>query len=343
MTAAVANPAPTTRPLPVAAVGLRDRHGRGKRKLRISLTDRCNFRCTYCMPEHPQWLPRASLMTRDEVLRLARIAVLHGITHIRLTGGEPLLRPDLLDCVHDLQTLRPLGLQRLSMTTNAALLAPAAKALAEAGLDDLNISLDAVDPDAFRALTRRELAPVLAGINAAIAAGLPVKLNAVVLRGRNDEQILPLTAWALARGLPLRFIEYMPLDQPGRWQADDVVSEAEILARLRSVYRVEALPRGSDPATRYQLAGEATGVGIIATVSNPFCASCDRIRLTATGELFTCLFAASGTPLGARMRAGDDDATLSSLLRNAVWHKQAGYAAAPGPVERPILMHGIGG
>lgn len=294
------------------------------------------------MPEHPTWQPRASLMRQDELLRLAGIAVANGITDIRLTGGEPLLRRDLLSCVVALQSLRAQGLRRLSMTTNAYGLAPQASALRTAGLDDLNISLDAVDPERFRALTRRELAPVLEGIDAAVAAGFPVKLNAVVLRGRNEDQILPLTAWALARGLPLRFIEYMPLDAPGRWQRADVVSEEDILRTLRTVYRVSARPRGRDPATLYDIDGEPM-LGVIATVSNPFCRTCDRIRLTATGELYTCLFAATGTPLGARLRAGDDDDTLTQLMHDAVWHKQAGYIAAPGPVERPVLMYGMGG
>ena len=331
--------------LPVPSAGdltLSDQHGRVKRKLRLSLTDRCNFRCSYCMPEHPVWLPRASLLTRAELLRLARLAVAQGITHIRLTGGEPLLRADVVEVVADLQSLRATGLQRLSMTSNAERLGALAQPLADAGLDDLNISLDAIDADIFTRLTGRPLAPVLAGIKAAVAAGLPVKLNAVLIRGRNDHQILPLTRWALAQDLSLRFIEYMPLDQPGRWRPEAVLSEAEVLAVLRRQHTVEALPRSAEPATRYRIDGQDR-VGVIATVSNPFCSSCDRIRLTATGELFTCLFAKTGTPMGAQMRAGADDEALTATLRRAVWHKQAGYAATPGPVERPILMHGMGG
>jgi GTP 3',8-cyclase len=321
---------------------LRDQHGRVKRKLRLSLTDRCNFRCSYCMPEHPVWLPKASLLTRAELLRLGRLAVAEGITHIRLTGGEPLLRADVVDIVSDLQTLRAEGLQRLSMTSNAERLEALAQPLADAGLDDLNISFDAIDANVFEALTGRPIAPVLRGIAAARAAGLPVKLNAVLIRGRNDHQILPLARWALEQDLNLRFIEYMPLDQPGRWQPEAVLSEAEVLAILRQHHHVEALPRSAEPATRYRIDGQDR-VGVIATVSNPFCGSCDRIRFTATGELFTCLFAQTGTPMGARMRAGADDAELTTTLRDAVWHKQVGYAATPGPVDRPILMHGMGG
>ena len=335
--------APTvTRLLPPTAVALRDQHGRVKRKLRLSLTDRCNFRCSYCMPEHPVWLPKASLLTRAELFRLARLAVDQGITHIRLTGGEPLLRSDVRDIVSDLQSLRTVGLQRLSMTSNAERLGELAQPLADAGLDDLNISLDAIDAAVFKTLTGRDIAPVLAGIEAAVAAGLPIKLNAVLMRGRNEHQILPLTEWALARNLTLRFIEYMPLDQPGRWQPETVLSEAEVLAVLRTRFTVEALPRSADPATRYRLNGQDR-IGVIATVTNPFCGSCDRIRFTATGELFTCLFAKTGTPMGAQMRAGANDDALADTLRRAVWHKQAGYAAQPGPVERTILMHGMGG
>ncbi len=335
--------APLATHLPLLAAGeLRDHHGRVKRKLRLSLTDRCNFRCSYCMPEQPLWLPKASLLSRAELLRLARLAVAEGITHIRLTGGEPLLRGDVLDIVSDLQTLRSPGLQRLSMTSNAERLGALAQPLADAGLDDLNISLDAVDAAIFKRLTGQDIAPVLAGIEAAVAAGLPVKLNAVLIRGRNEGQILPLTEWALAHNLSLRFIEYMPLDQPGRWRPETVFSEAEVLTVLRSRYAVHAVPRSAEPATHYRIDGQDR-IGVIATVSNPFCSSCDRIRFTATGELFTCLFAQSGTPMGAQMRAGADDDTLAETLRHAVWHKEAGYAATPGPVERPILMHGMGG
>ncbi|WP_366514895.1 GTP 3',8-cyclase MoaA [Solimonas terrae] len=319
-----------------------DQHGRRKRKLRISLTDRCNFRCRYCMPEHPQWLPKAQVLTIEEIAQLARVMVLDGITHIRLTGGEPLLRRGLLECVAALDALRPLGLQRISMTSNASLLAPQAQALKAAGLDDLNISLDSVEPATFRHMTGRELAPVIDGIEAAQAAGLPIKLNAVLLREDNGEQIVPLVEWSRARGLPLRFIEYMPLDAPGRWQREQVVSEAEILDALRERFAVEALPRSHDPATRYRLDG-GYEIGVISTVSNPFCASCDRLRITATGELYTCLFAERGLPLRERLRAGVTDEDLLDAIRDAVWHKDRGYAARQGPVERPLTMHAIGG
>jgi cyclic pyranopterin phosphate synthase len=319
-----------------------DQHGRRKRKLRISLTDRCNFRCRYCMPEHPQWLPKSQILTIEEIAMLARIMVHEGITHIRLTGGEPLLRRGLVDCVELLNALRPLGLQRISMTSNASLLAPLAEKLKAAGLDDLNISLDSVEPATFLRMTGRALQPVIEGIEAAVAAGLPLKLNSVLLRDDNGGQIVALAEWARARGLPLRFIEYMPLDEPGRWQRAQVVAEAEILAALRTRFGVEPLLRSADPATRYRLDGDYE-IGIISTVSNPFCASCDRLRITATGDLYTCLFAPRGTPLRELLRSGVGDEALIERIRDAVWHKDRGYVAQPGPVERPVTMHAMGG
>ncbi|WP_369927139.1 GTP 3',8-cyclase MoaA [Xanthomonas sp. NCPPB 2632] len=319
-----------------------DRHGRTKRKLRISLTDRCNFRCTYCMPEHPDWLPRSTLLAREEVVRLAGLFVDNGIDQIRLTGGEPLLRRDLLECVRDINALRERGLRRLSMTTNASRIAPRAAELVAAGIDDFNVSLDAVDPDTFRRLTRREIAPVLDGIAALVDAGARIKLNAVVIRGDNDKDVVPLLEWAMARDIPLRYIEYMPLDAPGQWKRDAVVSEAEMLAAIRATHRVDDLPRGNDPSTPYLVDGRYS-LGVISTVSNPFCSTCDRLRLTATGELFTCLFSPLGTPLGARMREGLADDVLAEQVRRAVWLKDAGYASRPGPVDRPLTMHAMGG
>ncbi len=319
-----------------------DQHGRRKRKLRISLTDRCNFRCTYCMPDHPTWLPKKDLLTHEEIVRVAAAMIGDGITHIRLTGGEPLLRRGVVEVVAAINGLRPLGLRQLSMTSNASLLAPLAQPLKDAGLDDLNISLDSIEPDTFRKMTGRELAPVLDGIAAARAAGLPVKINSVLLRDDNASQILPLTAWAQAEQLPLRFIEYMPLDAPGRWQRTQVVTEAEIIAQLQTRYAVQAVPRGSDPATLYRIADDYA-IGIISTVSNPFCATCDRLRLTATGELYTCLFAERGTPLRELLRAPGHDTELLQTIRSAVWHKDAGYAQRLAPVERPVTMHTLGG
>jgi cyclic pyranopterin phosphate synthase len=322
--------------------GLTDRHGRVKRKLRISLTDRCNFRCRYCMPVHPQWIPKKELLSREELGALARLFVESGIESIRVTGGEPLLRPDAADCIAALNGLRAIGLKRLSLTTNASRLAPRLAALRAAGLDDLNISLDALDPQRFQALRGQAIAPVLDGIEAARAAGLPFKLNTVLIRGQNEAEILPLTQWAMERGAPLRFIEYMPLDAPGNWSKDAVIPEEEVLAQLTRRYRVERLARTGDPATEFLLDGHYR-LGLITTISNPFCGSCDRLRLTARGELYACLFSKRGPNLGAALRAGATRAELLARIRAQVWNKEAGYAALHRPVERPILMHAVGG
>jgi len=237
--------------------------------------------------------------------------------------------------VRAIDALRERGLSRLSMTTNASRIAPKARELVAAGIDDFNVSLDAIDAGTFQRLTRREIAPVLDGIDALADAGARVKLNAVVIRGDNDEDIVPLLEWAMARSLPLRYIEYMPLDAPGHWKRDAVVSEAEILAAIGRSHRVEAKPRGNDPATPYLVDGHYS-LGVISTVSNPFCSTCDRLRLTATGELFTCLFSPVGMPLGTRLREGADDAALAAQVAKAVWLKDAGYASRPGPVDRPL-------
>jgi cyclic pyranopterin phosphate synthase len=320
---------------------LLDQHGRAKRKLRLSLTDRCNFRCRYCMPERPQWMPRKEMLSRDELVKLARLFVEEGIEQIRVTGGEPLLRADAVECIAALNDLRPLGLRRISLTTNASKLAGKLAALRAAGLDDLNISLDALEPARFRDMRGAAIEPVLQGIGEALALGVPFKLNAVLIRGRNEDQILPLAQWAMERGAELRFIEYMPLDAPGNWSAGDVVPEAEVLRALRTRFDVKPLPRTTEPATYYSCDGHR--VGIVSTISNPFCSTCDRLRLTARGELYACLFSNTGTPLGTSLRA---DATLDELrrqIRAGVWRKEAGYAAKPAPIERPLLMHAMGG
>jgi GTP 3',8-cyclase len=345
-------PRPPAAPLaatPATVGALRDHHGRTKRKLRISLTDRCNFRCPYCMPERPEFMDRADRLTRPELRRLLHLFVGElGIQRLRLTGGEPLLRRDLEGVIEDCGELRALGLERVSLTTNAALLARRAAALKTAGLDDLNISLDALDPKVFARLSGgRAVGPVLEGIAAAQAAGLALKLNAVIVRGINQTEVLPLTHWALERGLPLRFIEFMPLDGRGEWSRERVVTEAEILELLRHEYQVTALPRSNDPAAYFSLLGgrlhEGADLGIIATVSNPFCASCDRLRVTADGKLYPCLFSENGPSLRDAMRRGADDAELAALIRGGVWRKDAGFVAHPGYTERPIAMNSLGG
>jgi GTP 3',8-cyclase len=332
--------------MPVAklqAAPLADARGRSKRKLRLSLTDRCNLRCVYCMPEHPQWLPRDALLTADELQRLAGVFVTQlGIDEVRLTGGEPLLRADVVDITARLDRLRGAGLGRIAMTSNGARLDRHARALHAAGLDDLNISLDAVTPQGFARLTGGELAPVLRGIDAARAAGLPVKINSVILRGHNEDEVLPLVRWAVAENLSLRFIEFMPLDGRGYWNVERVVREDEILAQLAPHYAVASEPATDDPAHYYRLDGRYA-LGMISTVSKPFCRRCDRVRVSATGRLYSCLFSADGPDLRTLLRDGSGDDVIETRVRDHVWHKEAGYAERPGYVERPITMHVMGG
>ncbi|MGH8540943.1 MAG: GTP 3',8-cyclase MoaA, partial [Stenotrophobium sp.] len=240
---------------------VRDQYGRHKRKLRVSLTDRCNLRCPYCMPETPQWLPREQLLSRDELRRLVSLFVTRlGITNLRLTGGEPLLRKDLEDCVAQLSILKSQGLERISLTTNGILLAARVRSLKDAGLDDLNVSLDALSDAGFARMSGGRGSPqaVMAGILAAHEAGLPVKINAVILRGGNEDEILPLARWALEHELPLRLIEFMPLDSGGQWNRERVVDAARMLDILGREFRIEALPESDDPARYYRLDGRGS-------------------------------------------------------------------------------------
>ncbi|MGH8461885.1 MAG: GTP 3',8-cyclase MoaA [Stenotrophobium sp.] len=323
---------------------VRDRQGRHKRKLRVSLTDRCNLRCPYCMPDTPQWLPRKQLLDRAELKRLITLFVTRlGITQLRLTGGEPLLRKDLEDCIADFSGLRTQGLERISLTTNGVLLARRARGLRAAGLDDINVSLDALDAAAFARMSggHGDPAQVTAGVLAAREAGLPVKINMVVMRDFNEDEVLPLARWALDHAVPLRLIEFMPLDSGGRWNRERVVPAADMLKILGAAFEVEALPENDDPARYYRLDGRGM-LGIISTISRPFCTRCDRLRLTATGELYACLFSANGHDLRSPLRAGTADAEIEAAIRRHVWFKEAGYAQT-GYVERPITMHALGG
>lgn len=329
------------------SIELKDQHGRVKRKLRFSLTDRCQFRCQYCMPETPKWLPRDAILRQEEIVRIATLAVTQlGITHIRLTGGEPLLRKDVVEITAELAKLKSQGLQKLSMTSNAARLGEFAGALKAAGLDDINISLDAIDAELFKTLTKAPLQPVLEGIAAAKKAGLPVKVNAVLMKGQNQDQILPMLNWAAAENVELRFIEFMPLDSGHVWDESLVVTETEILNAVSERHNVQVLPKGHEPATRYQLEnGPRRGqvFGVIPTISHSFCGSCDRIRITAKGTVFACLFSQTGTELLPLLREGADDETLTKAIRGDIRNKHRGYIDHPGYVERPITMHAMGG
>ncbi len=327
---------------------LTDRFGRTATDLRVSLTDRCNLRCTYCMPpEGLDWLPDDSVLTNDEVVRLVRVAVtLLGVDEVRFTGGEPLVRRGIVDIIGRCAALEPRP--RLSITTNALGLARTAPALAAAGLDRVNVSLDSVRQDTFKQLTLRDrLHDVVAGLAAADAAGLrPVKVNAVLMRGVNDDQAPELLRWCLDRGYELRFIEQMPLDAQHGWRRDDMVTAAEILERLGAEFDLSEAeePRGSAPAELFAVNGGPGTVGVIASVTRPFCGDCDRVRLTADGQVRNCLFAREESDLRAALRAGASDEQLAERWRAAVAPKRAGHGIDDVTFLQPSRpMSAIGG
>jgi GTP 3',8-cyclase len=328
---------------------LADAYGRVATDLRVSLTDRCNLRCSYCMPaEGLDWLPSPDLLTDDEVVRLVRIGVERlGITEVRFTGGEPLLRRGLPGLVARTSTLRPRP--EISLTTNAIGLARLAVPLREAGLDRINVSLDTLRPDVFKALAKRDrLADVLAGLAAATAAGLaPVKVNAVLMRGLNEDEAVPLLAFCLEHGYQLRFIEQMPLDAQHGWRRSDMVTADEILAQLSAAFTL--IPegeqaRGSAPAETFLVNGGSAKVGVIGSVTRPFCGACDRVRLTADGQVRNCLFARTESDLRDPMRSGASDGELADLWRAAVAAKLPGHGINdPGFLQPARPMSAIGG
>lgn len=328
--------------------GLLDRYGRVATDLRVSLTDKCNLRCTYCMPpEGLDWLPEDQALTDDEVVRLVRVGVEHlGVRQVRFTGGEPLLRRGLEQIVSEVTTLRPRP--RVSLTSNGIGLDRRAGALATAGLDRVNISLDTLDPERFRRISRRDQhAKVLAGLRAAAATDLrPVKVNAVLVRGMNDDEALPLLHYCMEHGYELRFIEQMPLDAQHAWDRSSMVTAAEIMNVIRREHRLDPHPerRGSAPAEKFLVDGGPATVGIIASVTEPFCADCDRTRLTADGQLRSCLFSQGETDLRGPMRSGAEDEELADLWRGTMWRKAAGHGIDdPDFVQPTRPMSAIGG
>lgn len=295
-----------------------DTRGRALRDLRVSVTDRCNFRCPYCMPrdlfgpDHA-FLPRAELLSFEEITRVVAVFAGLGVTKVRLTGGEPLLRRGLPDLVRRLTAVP--GVEDLAMTTNGSLLAACAGELRDAGLSRVTVSLDSLEPDVFRVLadTAVPLGQVLAGIEAADAAGLPVKLNTVLRRGVNDAGLLDLVGFARDRGFTLRVIEYMDVGTTNGWVLDEVVPSAEVRERVAAVHPLE--PLGADgTASRWRFADGRGEIGFVSSVSEPFCGTCTRARLTAVGELFTCLFATTGTDLREALRSGATDDELTTLV-----------------------------
>jgi GTP 3',8-cyclase len=322
-----------------------DPFGRVIRDLRISVTDRCNFRCTYCMPaEGMTWLPRSDVLTFEEIERLARLFVQrYGVEGIRLTGGEPTVRAHLPVLVDKLAAL---GVD-LAMTTNGATLGLVAHELRDAGLRRVNVSLDTLDRAKFHQMTRRdELPRVLDGIAAAQAAGFtPVKVNAVIERGVNDDEIIDLATFGREHGVEVRFIEFMPLDATGHWMNDKVVGQDEIVAAIHAVHPLEQVPaRGAAPADRWRYLDGAGTVGVIPTVTKPFCGDCDRVRLTADGQFRTCLFATDEFDLKGAMRSGETDDQLAARIERAVGTKWAGHQINQVNFVRPNRsMSQIGG
>ena len=306
---------------------LADRFGRVATDLRVSLTDRCNLRCNYCMPaEGLDWLPTDQTLTDDEVVRLITIAVERlGVAEVRFTGGEPLLRRGLVDIV---ARTHALGVET-SLTTNALGLSRTAQALADAGLDRINASIDTVRPETFATITRRDrLKDVVAGLEAAKAAGLgPIKLNAVLLRGTNDDQAAELLRWSVEHGYELRFIEQMPLDAQHDWSRAAMVTADEIFEQLTAEFDLtpHGEPRGSAPAELFDVNGGPATVGIIASVTRPFCGDCDRVRLTADGQVRNCLFAREESDLRTSLRSGATDEEIAERWVIAMLGKRAGH------------------
>jgi cyclic pyranopterin phosphate synthase len=330
----------------VTARKLEDRYARVATDLRVSLTDRCNLRCSYCMPaEGLDWLPDDTVLTDDEVVRLVRIGVeLLGVREVRFTGGEPLVRRGLVDIV---RRTHELGVET-SLTTNALGLSRTATALAAAGLDRINVSLDTVRPETFHQITRRDrFHDVIAGLEAARAAGLgPIKINAVLLRGVNDGEAPELLRWAIAEGYELRFIEQMPLDAQHGWSRAGMVTAEEIFGHLERefVLTPAAEPRGSAPAELFLVDGGPATVGVIASVTRPFCGDCDRVRLTADGQVRNCLFAREESDLRAALRGGATDEELADRWVIAMLGKRPGHGIDDPTFLQPDRpMSAIGG
>jgi cyclic pyranopterin phosphate synthase len=325
---------------------LRDSLGRTVDDLRISVTDRCNFRCVYCMPaEGMRWVPKDEILSFEEIIRLARIFVASGTRTIRLTGGEPLVRRELPRLVAMLGALH--SDLDLSLTTNGFLLRAQAQALADAGLRRVNVSLDSLRADRFAQITRRDcLHTVLDGIAAAREAGLwPIKVNCVVVRGFNDDEVVDFARMARETGVSVRFIEFMPLDASGEWGRDSVVAGEELLEAAESSFVLRPRDSGHDPAARFAFADGAPGeLGFINSVTEPFCERCNRVRITAEGMLRTCLFSINETDLRGPLRSGAGDDELAALIRDAVWRKEPGHRINHADFVRPARsMSQIGG
>jgi len=330
-------------PLPSRLV---DTFGRVHTNLRISVTDRCNFRCVYCMPEEMEFYPKQAILSYEEIMRLSRIAASLGIDKIRLTGGEPLVRRDLPTLIRGLNDLG--AFRDLSVTTNGARLAEMAGELWDAGLRRINVSLDSLDPARFAELTRRPLFDaVMSGLEAAARVGFsPIKVNAVAMRGFTEDELIAFAELARERSFQVRFIEFMPLDGDDRWDTSQVLSSAEIVSAISAVYPLEPVsaPGSSDPASLYRFTDGRGEIGIIPTITAPFCSTCNRIRLTADGKLRHCLFAVEETDLKTPMRADASDEELGWMFVDCVQGKWAGHLIHADGFEKPQRnMSQIGG
>jgi len=326
---------------------LRDGHGRRIGDLRVSVTDRCNFRCQYCMPaEGLPWLERDEILTFEEIARIVSVFAAMGVGDVRLTGGEPLVRRDFPRLVSMLRGLP--GVNELSVTTNGFLLGRDAAALVAAGVDRFNVSVDSLQRDRFYELTRRDaLAQVLEGLEllATFPEAHPIKVNAVAMRGFTEEEVLPFARLARSTSYEVRFIEFMPLDADRAWTPAQVLTGEEIRAAIEAVYPLVAEPREPSATARVYRFADADGrIGFINPVSEPFCADCNRVRLTADGRLRTCLFSLNETDLRSPLRAGASDAEIARVIRDAVWRKELKHhVGEPGFIQPARSMSAIGG
>ena len=336
-------------------MSLHDQFSRQFRDLRVSVTDRCNFRCPYCMPaeiygKRYHFLPKAALLTFEEITRLSRIAATLGAQKIRLTGGEPLLRHQLENLIAQLRTLD--GVDDIALTTNGFLLSPNAKSLRQAGLHRLTVSVDTLDEETFQEMSggKADLATVLKGIEAAEKAGFgPLKINTVVQRGINDHEIVPMARYFRDRGHILRFIEYMDVGNLNEWKREEVVTAREIVARLDSALGLEPIADAApgETARRYRYRNSENEVGVIASVSEPFCGACSRLRLSPEGTIYTCLFATTGVDLRGPLRDGASDDDLAALIRGT-WHQRTDRysqerANTTASKQQKVEMYHIGG
>ncbi len=323
-----------------------DRFGRVHRSLRISVTDRCNLRCTYCMPEHtPKFQPRSEILTFEEIVRFVQIAASLGVRDVRLTGGEPLVRAELHRLIAPLCDIH--GLDKVSITTNGILLEDQLSDLVAAGLRYANVSLDALDEETFRAATRRSgLQSVLSGIDAAVAAGMHVKINSIAMRGLTEYQIAAFGEFTRRTNIPVRFIEFMPLDSDGNWDTSAVLSGDEVISMFSQQIRplIPIQRDGSAPASDYRFDDGRGVIGVIASVTKPFCDSCDRFRLTADGQLRSCLFGEDSGDVRDLMRCGASDEKIVEAIQNSIAVKKRGHGTDDLTFMRPSRpMHAIGG